>query len=81
VRDSARVRDVLVPVYEALDLSFDPATAGSVEDELPDVSLEDVEAALIEELSALYEIEEADLDEATIELARELRAEHLAPGA
>ena len=29
-----RVRDVLVPVYEALGLEWDPATAGSVEDEV-----------------------------------------------
>ena len=79
VTDSARVRDVLVPVYEALGLSFDPATAGSVEDELPGISLDDVEAALLEELSALYDVEQAELDEATLALARELRAEHLAP--
>jgi lipoate-protein ligase A len=81
VADSARVRDVLVPVYEALELDFDPATAGSVEDELPGVSLDDVEAVLLEELSQLYEIEEAELDERTIELAHELRAEHESPAA
>ena len=81
VTDSPRVRDVLVPVYEALGLSFDPVTAGSVEDELPGISLDDVEAALLEELSALYEVEQAELDDATLALARELRADHLAPTA
>ncbi len=81
VGDGARVRDVLVPVYETLGLGFDPATAGAVEDELPGISLDDVEAALLEELSVLYEVEEAELDDATIALARELRAEHESPAA
>jgi octanoyl-[GcvH]:protein N-octanoyltransferase len=81
VTDSARVRNVLVPVYEALALDFDPATAGSVEDALPGATLDQVEAALLEELSHLYEVEEADLDESTIELAHELRYEHLSPAA
>jgi octanoyl-[GcvH]:protein N-octanoyltransferase len=79
--DSARVRGVLVPVYEALGLGFDPATAGSVEDVLPGVTLDAVEGALIEELSQLYEIDEAELDERTVELAHELRDEHLSPPA
>ena len=78
VGDSERIRRVLVPVYEALGLEFDPATAGSVEDVLPGASLDEVEAALIEELSQHYELDEAELDEATIALAHELRADHLA---
>jgi len=81
VTDSARVRGVLVPVYEALALDFDPATAGSVEDALPGATLDRVEEALLEELSRLYEIEEAELDESTIERARELRDEHVSPAA
>jgi lipoate-protein ligase A len=81
VTDSARVRGVLVPVYEALALDFDPATAGSVEDALPGATLDQVEDALLEELSRLYEIEEAELDERTIERARELRDEHVSPAA
>jgi hypothetical protein len=52
-----------------------------VEDELPGIALDAVEAALLEELSQLYDIEEADLDERTIELAHELRDEHLSPAA
>jgi octanoyl-[GcvH]:protein N-octanoyltransferase len=81
VSDSARVRGVLVPVYQALALDFDPATAGSVEDALPGATLDRVEEALLEELSRLYEIEEAELDESTIEHARELRDEHVSPAA
>src|SRR5919201_5946647 len=50
VRDGARVRDVLVPVYGALGLEWDPATAGSVADEAPDVTLDQVADAIVEEL-------------------------------
>jgi octanoyl-[GcvH]:protein N-octanoyltransferase len=81
VTDSARVRDVLVPVYAALGLDFDPDTAGGVEDALPGATLDQVEAALLEGLSQLYEIEDAELDDRTIELAHELRDEHRSPPA
>lgn len=52
VRESARVRAVLEPVYRALGLPFDPATAGAVEDEIGPVTREAVAAALLAELGA-----------------------------
>ncbi len=52
VRASERVRAVLGPVYRALELPFDPATAGAVEDELPGVTRADVAGALLAELRA-----------------------------
>jgi octanoyl-[GcvH]:protein N-octanoyltransferase len=76
VGESARVREVLVPVYDALGLVWDPATAGSVEEELPDVSMDEVEEALMGELGQVYEIEEADLDRPTLEIARLLAPAH-----
>ena len=79
VEDSARVRDVLVPVYEALGLEFEPSTAGSVGDELPGATLEEVQDALLGELAELYEIEEAPVDPATLELAERLAPEHRSP--
>jgi octanoyl-[GcvH]:protein N-octanoyltransferase len=80
VGGSDRVRDVLVPVYEALGLSFDPATAGSVGDELPSLGLDEMESALMEELSRGYDVIEGRLDPETLELAQRLAPEHLAPG-
>lgn len=50
VRDADRVREVLAPVYRALDLPFDPGTVGSVEDEVGPVSREDVAQALLSAL-------------------------------
>lgn len=52
VRGSARVRAVLEPVYAALGLRFDPATAGAVEDEIGAVTREAVAEALLAELGA-----------------------------
>ena len=46
VDEGERVRDVLVPVYEALGLDWDPATAGAVADEVPGVTWEDAVGAL-----------------------------------
>ena len=48
--DTAKLRDVLVPVYEALELDWDPATAGSVEDEAPGTYGEAVAEAIAAEL-------------------------------
>lgn len=47
------IRRVLTDVYDALDLPFDPGTAGAVEDAAPGVTVEDV----IDELQWEYEHE------------------------
>lgn len=77
VAEAHRVRDVLVPVYEALGLDWDPATAGAVADEVPAATWEDVAGALRAELPPH---EPADLDPATLALAERLEPEHRAPG-
>jgi octanoyl-[GcvH]:protein N-octanoyltransferase len=69
------VRDVLIPVYGALGLDWDPATAGAVADEVPSVSWEDVADALLAELP---DHQAGDLDPATLALAQRLEPEHLA---
>jgi octanoyl-[GcvH]:protein N-octanoyltransferase len=80
VGEAARIRDVLVPVYSALGLDFDPATAGAVEDELPSVSMDESEEALMEELRLGYDVTEERLDPETLDLATRLAPEHVAPG-
>jgi len=74
VSGAARIRNVLIPVYDALALPWDPDTTGSIEDELGPVSFEDVTAAIRAELPAL---EESTLDAATLALAEQLELEHL----
>jgi octanoyl-[GcvH]:protein N-octanoyltransferase len=48
VRDGARVRAVLRDVYRALALEWDESTAGAVEDEVPGVTLDAVESAVLD---------------------------------
>jgi lipoate-protein ligase A len=79
VGESERIRDVLLPVNEALGLEWDPATVGSLQDEAPDITWEAAETAIIEGFTARYDVAETSLDEAVIALARELEHTHAAP--
>ena len=57
VRDSGRVRRALEPVYDAMRVAWDPATAGSVEDEIGATTRDDVAAALLAELRARFAVD------------------------
>jgi octanoyl-[GcvH]:protein N-octanoyltransferase len=64
------IADVLVPVYEALELDWEPATSGSVSEELNrEVDVGELEEAVIAELAKRYELVDAELDEETVERA------------
>ncbi len=64
------VARVLEPVYRALELDWDPATSGSVAEELGrEVDVGELEEALIAELAKRYELVDAELDEETVETA------------
>ena len=78
VTGSELLRGALEPVYEALELDWDPATAGSVADEVPGVGLEAVEGALLAELGAELTLVEGELDDETFALAERLEDGHLA---
>jgi octanoyl-[GcvH]:protein N-octanoyltransferase len=81
VDGAERVRDVLIDVYDALGLDWDPSTAGSVAAEAPGVVLDDVERAILAEYAELYALDEGELDRPTLDLARRLRGEHVSAGA
>jgi octanoyl-[GcvH]:protein N-octanoyltransferase len=76
VSDSRLVRETLEPVYEALNLNWNPATTGAVEDEIGPTTLDVVEAAVIAELEKQYELVETQLDAQTLERAHGLEASH-----
>jgi octanoyl-[GcvH]:protein N-octanoyltransferase len=67
---------VLMPVYEALELDWDPTTSGSVSEELGrEVAVDELEEALIAELDRRYELFDAELEAETMRRAEEqLRA-------
>jgi hypothetical protein len=76
VGGSERLRDLLVPVYDALGLDFDPRTAGSVEDELGPTGLDRVEQAILAELGKRYETTGWEPDRTTLRLAERLEPDH-----
>jgi len=71
-----RVREVLLPVYEALGLKWDPATVGSLEDEAAGTTWEEAEAAILDAFASRYDLEDGDLTEEVLALARELAPRH-----
>jgi lipoate-protein ligase A len=74
-----RVRDILVPVYAALGLDWDPATVGSVAGEVPGVTWSATAEAILAAYRERYELRSARLDHETLELARRLKPEHRSP--
>jgi octanoyl-[GcvH]:protein N-octanoyltransferase len=75
VQGGARVRAVLEEVNAALGLEWDPATAGAAEDEVPGLTVEAVERAVLDAYAArLGPLCDGALDDATVARARELAA-------
>ncbi len=72
-------RGALVPVYDALGLSWDPATVGSVADVTAGVTIPAIAARLAAELSGARGTVPGTVDEATLQLARRLAPEHASP--
>ena len=79
-RGGDRVRAVLGPVYHALGVPWESATAGGMDDVAPGVGYEEAETALLRAYEERYELEESTLDPDVLALAEELESEHLAPG-
>ena len=78
---SARIRDVLVPVYEHLSYAWDPATVGSLEDELGAVPRAALVDALLAELGKAHSLERAPLAKELLAAAEAIEGEHrIAPG-
>jgi lipoate-protein ligase A len=76
VGGSDRVRDVLVPVYEALGLAWDPATVGSLRDEVPDLTWEAAAGAIEAAFAEVGELVPGELSPEALDLARELVPGH-----
>ena len=79
VNGSADLRDLLARVYAALALEWNPSTAGALADVVPGTTNEAVIDAILTELGTQATLVEGSLDEATIELAHQLAAEHVSP--
>jgi octanoyl-[GcvH]:protein N-octanoyltransferase len=69
VGDGPSIRAVLTDVYAALDFDWTAATAGAVDEEVPGISLDDVERAVI---ASFDDLQPAALDDETRALAHRL---------
>jgi lipoate-protein ligase A len=78
VRGGARVRAVLEAVNACLGLEWDPATAGAAEDDVPGLTVDAVERAVLDAyaVDGGGPLTEAALDDETVRRARELAARH-----
>lgn len=74
VNDGDSIRAVLRDVLGALEFEWDESTAGALDEEVPDITLDAVEAAFI---AAYPDLEPAELDEETLALAHRLEPERL----
>ena len=71
-----RVRDVLVPVYRALSLAWDPGSTGDVAAEAAGAGFSAVRDAIAAEYAKERELVWTQVDADTIALARKLAPEH-----
>ncbi|MFZ0625947.1 MAG: lipoate--protein ligase family protein [Acidimicrobiia bacterium] len=77
VDDGASIREVLIPVYRALRLDWDPRTSGSLADRSPGLDTHKVMEAIIEAFSANFDLSHGSLPSSVISRARGLIEDHL----
>jgi octanoyl-[GcvH]:protein N-octanoyltransferase len=75
VNGSELVREVLIPVYRALGLAWDPVTAGDLATEVEGIGWEQARRALLAEFGRRYHLQPVRLDQETIELAGRVPAD------
>jgi octanoyl-[GcvH]:protein N-octanoyltransferase len=76
VTGADRVRDVLVPVYRALGLSWDSSTVGSLEDEVPGMTWDRAADSVIESFGRRFDLKEDGVGEEVLDGARRLAPRH-----
>jgi len=80
VDDADRINDVLVPVYAAMGVRFDPGVTGSLADHA-EVAYEQVRGAIVDAFAERFDVEPWRLDEHTLALARRAAPEHVVASA
>ncbi len=76
VAGAKRVSEGIEPVYRALDYPFETASVGSLEDELGSCRLDEAAGAVREAFAARFDLDDAEPDDETRALARELADQH-----
>ncbi len=77
VDDGERIRDVLIPVYRALQLDWDPRTTGALADRAPGLDNSKVSDAIIASMARRFELVPGALPASVLDEARGLISDHL----
>lgn len=77
VDEGERIRDVLIPVYRALGLDWDPRTAGALADRAPGLTTDLVTTAILDQFHRRFPIVERPLPDGVVARANDLLVEHL----
>ena len=77
VDDGHRIRDVLIPVYRALGLDWDPRTAGSLADRSPGLTNDVVIESIRDQFQRRFALVEGTLPAGMVDGAKTLLVEHL----
>jgi lipoate-protein ligase A len=77
VDEGDRIREVLIPVYRALGLDWDPRTAGSLADRSPGLTTSLVIQSIERELARSFSLVEQALPPAVLDSAEALVDDHL----
>lgn len=72
-----RIRDVLIPVYRALGLDWDPRTAGSLADRSPGLTMDLVMEAILDQFARRFTVTDGVLPSTILEGAERLLEDHL----
>lgn len=79
VHGAARIRQVLVPVYRELGIDWEASTAGDLATEVPGLTVQEVSAAIAEELGRHHTVRGATLPADVVAEGRRLAASHESP--
>ena len=80
VDDPETIRDVLIPVYRALAIDWDPRTTGALSDRAAELTTDIVSRAVLRQFSHHFEVISSDLPPDVVTLGRDLVQETPAPG-
>lgn len=79
VEGGEQVGKVLVPVYRALGIPWDPSTAGDLVSEAPGTRFETVREAIIDQFALRHRLVAGPVHPETLALAARLAPQHVAP--
>ena len=77
VDEGNRIRDVLVPVYRALGLDWDPRTAGALADRSPGLDTDTVIPAIARRFGRHFDVVDGSLPHEVLTRAKALLPGHL----